>query len=197
MLEYRRRLPHFQPDGVPIFLTWRLYGSLPLHRLGELLVSQPTAGRAFVVADRELDRGGHGPRWLTDPRISRIVADAILAGEAERGFYKIHAWAIMPNHVHLLILPKVPVPTLARWLKGSTARSANRILGRTGQTFWQDESWDHWVRDSHQLHRLVRYIEENPVTAGLVSSAELWLGSSAFVAGETASTCVPATLVRG
>src|ERR1019366_9475061 len=102
MLEHRRRLPHFQPDGVPIFLTWRLQGSLPLHRAGNLLVSQPTPGRAFVVADRELDRGAHGPRWLGDIRISRLVADAVLAGENERGFYKLHAWVIMPNHVHLL-----------------------------------------------------------------------------------------------
>jgi putative transposase len=54
----------------------------------------------------------------------------------------------MPNHVHLLILPKVPVPILMRWLKGSTARSANLLLGRTGQPFWQDESYDHYARNS-------------------------------------------------
>ena len=81
--------------------------------------------------------------------------------------------------MHLLILPKVPVPILMRWLKGSTARSANLLLGRTGQPFWQDESYDHYARHSIQRDRIIAYIEENPVSAGLVSSAELWPWSSA------------------
>jgi type I restriction enzyme R subunit/putative DNA methylase len=85
----------------------------------------------------------------------------------------------MPNHAHLLILPKVPVPVIMRWLKGSTARRANLLLGRTGQRFWQDESFDHWVRHNTELDRIVQYIEENPLAAGLVSSAELWPWSSA------------------
>ena len=85
----------------------------------------------------------------------------------------------MPNHVHLLILPQVPVAVLRRWLKGSTAREANRILGRTGQPFWQDESYDHSLRQRSQIDRTVTYIEQNPVPAGLVGSAERWLWSSA------------------
>ncbi len=58
---------------------------------------------------------------------------------------------VMPYHVHLLILPQVSVAVLMRWLKGSTARSANRILGRTGQPFWQDESFDHYLRSPKQI----------------------------------------------
>ena len=85
----------------------------------------------------------------------------------------------MPNHVHMLILPAVPIPVLMRWLKGSTARSANRILGRTGQQFWQDESYDHYLRRSSQVDRTIAYIEGNPVAAGLVCSAERWPWSSA------------------
>jgi putative transposase len=68
---------------------------------------------------------------------------------------------------------------LMRWLKGSTARGANRILGRTGQPFWQDESYDHYLRNSPQVNRTIAYIEENPVSAGLVESAERWRWSSA------------------
>jgi type I restriction enzyme R subunit/putative DNA methylase len=85
----------------------------------------------------------------------------------------------MSNHVHLLILPKVAVSAIMRWLKGSTARSANQLLGRTGQPFWQDESYDHWVRNSKQFDRIIEYIEENPVSTGLVASPELWPWSSA------------------
>jgi REP element-mobilizing transposase RayT len=100
-------------------------------------------------------------------------------GASERRFYDLCAWVVMPNHVHLLILPLVPVPSLMRWLKGSTARSANRTLDRTGQRFWQEESFDHYLRGSHQLERTAAYIEGNPVSAGLVRSAEQWPWSSA------------------
>ncbi len=66
----------------------------------------------------------------------------------------------LPNQVHLPILPRVPVSALMKWLKGSTARGANQILGRTGMRFWQDESYDHYLRDSRQLNRTMAYIEE-------------------------------------
>jgi hypothetical protein len=55
-------------------------------------------------------------------------------------------------------------------LKSWTARQANQLLGRSGQPFWQDESYDHWVRNRRQRDRMVRYIEDNPVSAGLVAS---------------------------
>jgi len=118
-----------------------------------------------VAADRALDRNAAGPVWLKDPRIARLAMDTIEAGEGERGFYELCAWVIMPNHVHLLTLPEVPVPVITRWLKGSTARRANQLLGRTGQPFWQDESYDHWVRNRKELDRIIGYIEENPVSA--------------------------------
>ena len=107
-------------------------------------------------------------------------------GERERYFYDLRAWVIMPNHVHVLLEPKVPLSIITRWLKGSTARQANEILGRTGNTFWQNESFDHWVRNDEELNRIVRYIEYNPVTAGLVKTPEDWAWSSARLTGESA-----------
>jgi putative transposase len=180
MSEYRRRLPHFQPEGEYIFLTWRLWGSVAaeVRRIACL-----TKGQAFVVEDRALDRAT-GPRWLGDPRMAEIVADAIRAGESEKRFYELCAWVVMPNHVHLLILPKAAVPVIMRWLKGSTARRANQLLERTGQPFWRDESYDHWVRRRKKLDRITAYIEDNPVSAGLVNSRGDWLWSSAR-AGES------------
>ena len=61
----------------------------------------------------------------------------------------------------------------------SVVVSANQLLGRVGSTFWQDESFDHWVRNDHQFERITRYIEDNPVTAGLVKCAAEWPWSSA------------------
>jgi REP element-mobilizing transposase RayT len=177
MLEYRRRLPHFHPGDAYLFLTWRLWGSLPARPPS----SRPylTAGHASVAADRALDRAGAGPVWLKDPRIAGLVVETMLTGEQERRFYELRAGVVMPNHVHLAILPKVEVPVIMRWLKGSTARRANQLLGRSGQPFWQDESYDHWVRNRKELDRTIGYIEENPVSAGLVDSVELWPFSSA------------------
>jgi putative transposase len=55
-------------------------------------------------------------------------------------------------------------------LKSYTGHEANKILGRTG-SFWQHESYDHWVRDDEELARIVAYINANPVKAGLTKYA--------------------------
>ena len=75
----------------------------------------------------------------------------------------------MPNHVHAIFRPYAGMPAIMRWLKGRTSRVANRILGRTGRAFWQDESFDHWIRSAQELQYLVDYVEDNPLKAGLVN----------------------------
>jgi hypothetical protein len=74
-----------------------------------------------------------------------------------------------------------------------TAREANRILDRTGEAFWQEESYDHWVRDELEWGRIAKDIENNPVGAGLAakpedcpwsSGADLATHSTAAVSGE-------------
>jgi hypothetical protein len=70
-----------------------------------------------------------------------------------------------------------------RWLgplKGFTAYRANQILGRAGKQFWQDESYDHLVRNSVEFDRIRAYIENNPVKAGLVTAPEQFRWSSAY-----------------
>jgi putative transposase len=180
---YRRKLPHWHPDPADetfLFVTWRLAGSTPKIRLAERRTLTPhSPGRAFAALDREADKAAFGPVWLRDARITAVVADALHYGEAERHFYVLRAWVLMPNHVHLLLQPKTALPVITRWLKGSTARKANLILGRTGEVFWQDESFDHRVRDEAELDRLVRYVERNPVSAGLVVNPRDWPWSSA------------------
>jgi putative transposase len=89
------------------------------------------------------------------------------------------AFAVMANHVHVLLLPSVPPSRLLKSLKGLTVRAANRLLGRTGEPFWQRESYDHWVRDADQFQRITAYIENNPVKAGMAARAEDYAWSSA------------------
>jgi putative transposase len=167
---YRRRLPHWQPEGAPVFLTWHLKDSLPLHRYPPPCA--PSAGKAFLWMDRFLDTARTGPCWLRMPPVAALVVDAIAFGQHELRHYELGAFVVMPNHVHILVLPRVPLATLTRRLKGYTARQANRILGRTGEAFWQTESYDHWVRSEQEWGRIVRYIESNPVGAGLVTRPE-------------------------
>jgi REP element-mobilizing transposase RayT len=85
----------------------------------------------------------------------------------------------MPNHVHLLVTPDVAATRWLGPLKGFTAHEANRVLGRSGQPFWQDESYDHLVRSDTEFERIRNYIESNPMKAALVAAAESWLWSSA------------------
>jgi REP element-mobilizing transposase RayT len=87
------------------------------------------------------------------------------------GHYDLHAYVVMANHVHVLLFPHLSPSRLLQSLQGSTAREANRFLGRTGESFWQAESYDHWVRDQREWDRIKAYIQNNPVTAGLVREA--------------------------
>ena len=84
----------------------------------------------------------------------------------------------MANHVHVLLLPGMSPSQLLKSLKGHTAREANRLLGRTGEPFWQRESYDHWARNPAEFDRIATYIENNPVKAGLVQRAEDYRWSS-------------------
>jgi putative transposase len=129
--------------------------------------------------DSILDRATSGPFWLQDHTIARCVTEAMHHGARKLNFYVLHAFVIMPDHVHLLITPIVPLIRITNGLKGVTARDANAILQRTGQHFWQDESFDHWVRDPAQFDRIRAYIESNPVSAGLTTNPEAWPWSSA------------------
>jgi len=85
----------------------------------------------------------------------------------------------MSNHVHMLIDPHVEVAPITRSAKGDSARQANQILNRTGQPFWAIEPYERWVRDLEELENIIRYIEYNPVKAGLVENREEWPWSSA------------------
>ena len=175
MAEYRRRLPHFHPDGAHLFVTWRLDGSLPVAPPD---VVYATPGHAFAAEDRALAQARER-LWLSDTRVARQVAEAIRTGESRKQFYQLQAWVVMPNHVHVLILPRVALAQITHWIKGKTAREANLLLGRTGEPFWQEESYDRWVRNEREFHRIVAYVEENPVSAGLAAAPEDWPWSSA------------------
>jgi putative transposase len=179
MCYYERNLPHWHPTGTAIFLTWRLYGSLPAAIVQNVQSQKLAAGRQFARFDRHLDRAQLGPFWLRDPAIADSVVETLRKGEEMLHQYALRAYVVMPNHVHLLVVPRAPIPRITRSIKGVTSRNANRLLRRTGSPFWQDESFDHWIRDSAEERRIESYIEQNPVAAGLAQRPEDWPWSSA------------------
>jgi hypothetical protein len=128
--------------------------------------------------DRYLDRARSGPVYLRQEAIAQLVGDSLFRGVG-LGHYQLGPFAIMANHVHVLLRPLISPSKLLKSLKGVTAREANRLLQRTGEPFWRRESYDHWVRSEDEWHRIAAYIERNPVTAGLVSRIEDYTWSSA------------------
>lgn len=205
MTFYRRNLPHWHPEGKTIFITWRLYGSLPASRMKKKstgrnagateknacatrknerainileVAPEDFPGEQFLKFDGALDAAKRGPLWLADPEFADYAEYPILHG-AELGRFLLHAYVIMPNHVHLLLDPFVPLAKISGPLKGVAACDINARLGRTGKPLWQDESFDHWIRNSAEFDRIHHYIEWNPVLAGLVARSEDWKWSSA------------------
>ena len=137
--------------------------------------------------DRELNKAATGPRWLEDERIAGVVAKTLHYGTQQLHLYDLHAWVIMVNHLHILIHPHAELARITKSIKNYSAKQANRILHRTGP-FWRNESYDHWVRNEAEFYRIVRYIEDNPVAAGLVSTPEDWRFSSASAGQEAYDT---------
>ncbi len=120
--------------------------------------------------DRLLDAARSGPRHLAIPGVAGLVSECIRFGGIRD--YDLHAWVVMPNHVHLLITPRTEVSGFLRRLKGFTARQSTALLDLTGQDFWQEESYDHLVRTPEEFKRIEMYILNNPVRAGLARSIE-------------------------
>jgi len=174
-------LPHWYPDNTPLFLTWHLHGSLP-----QGLYPPPekvSSGQAFVWIDRFLDTTRKGPLFLFREDIAQVVVNSLQKGE-QLGHYRLHAWVLLGNHVHALLTPLIPPSRLTASLKGATARQANKLLGRTGEAFWQAECYDHWIRDEEEFRRVWSYIENNPVKAGLVTEPAAFRWSSAWRASK-------------
>jgi putative transposase len=198
-LSYHRHLPHMQPPGATLFITFRLAGSIPGEKLQQLLEEKEQIDKRLArigdpderarQADRErrksfgrwdaaLDSAACGPFWLRDERIAKLVADSLHYLDHDR--YTLDTFCIMPNHVHLVCTPLSKsdgvyhaMASIMHSLKRHTALHANQILERTGQ-FWQHENYDHVVRDELECNRIVTYVLNNPVSAGLVSSWEKW-----------------------
>jgi putative DNA methylase len=174
---YHRRLPHWDVVGESIFVTFRLFGSLPANRI--FPPARVSSGRAFVAMDRLLDTASTGPLFLRQESLAKIVVQAVVDGDQRFHRYQLHAYVVMANHVHLLVTPSEKTRDWLGPLKGFTGHQAKCLLKSLDTPFWQDESYDHLVRNVGEFDRVQRYIEWNPVKAGLVKTPEEFPWSSA------------------
>ncbi len=95
----------------------------------------------------------------------------------------LRAAVVMPDHVHLLLTPLAdeegwpyPLPAILKLIKGISARSVNKMLGTSGPV-WQEESFEHTLRNDGSLREKLEYIRENPVRRGLQLSPKITDGS--------------------
>ncbi len=150
----------------------------------------------FAAYDDYLDNNRE-VHWLDDPSVAALVRRSLYHWNNQK--YGLCAYCILPNHVHVLFRPfgeldveadresiepgeradaGNPLSEIMHSLKSYTAHEANKLLGREG-SFWQHESYDHWVRDEDELERIVAYINANPVKAGLAETSWQFVWSSA------------------
>jgi putative DNA methylase len=127
--------------------------------------------------ERALD-SGHGSGILEKPEVGEMVERTLLHFDGER--YRLHAWVVMPNHVHVLATPLGrSLSNIVQNWKSFTSRSINLHLGQRG-AFWAPEYFDRVVRDEVHYANALAYIAMNPVKAGLCGAAEDWRFSSAW-----------------
>lgn len=219
---YERLLPHIHPPDAVFFITFRLADSIPKSVIREYKSKKDWLDNELRRIERQksaetskkqrqsllefrrtwfkrfeeiLDSGKDSPLWLGTDAIRQIVAEKLLEDDIKK--YRLDAFCIMLNHVHVVFKPNISltdlhedktsertkfvseaetIPKIMQSLKGSTARQANLILKRTG-SFWETESYDHYIRGDDEFYRIVRYTLNNPVKAGLVNHWKDWAGT--------------------
>ena len=191
---YRRHLPHLQPLGGTFFVTFLLYGALPRSLLEKLqdeyiLIRMQNgkkgdmdveARKYFKKFDEALEQHKNSVYWLQNRNLAKVVADTFHYWDEKR--MELISYCIMPNHVHavfrLFEVNELEKPQYLNEIMGTikkyTARQCNLVLNRTGQPFWQPETYDRLVRDTDELYRIISYILDNPVKAGLCENRDAW-----------------------
>ena len=182
----RGYLPHCDFPDLVQFVTFRLSDSMPASRRGEwehLLEIEDNREKRTKL-EEYLDRG-IGECLLRRHEVAEMMQQVLLHFQGIR--YDLLAWAVMPNHVHVLVhVWRTPLAKLIQSWKSYSAGEANRMLGRSGE-FWEIEYWETYMRDEEQERTGVRYIEANPAKARLCAVSEEWQFSSARFRGAQSS----------
>jgi REP element-mobilizing transposase RayT len=182
-LHTRGYLPHVDAEGTTQFITFRLADSMPQHLhhqwRAELSAGEITDADLRKRIEHFLD-SGYGSCALRDRRVANEIRETLIKWNGKR--YRLIAWVVMLNHVHLLIELNegFTLSEVMHSIKSYTAHQANKIREQKGR-FWSVESFDRYIRDSRHFRNTIKYIEDNPVKAGLCKRREDWEFSSAYI----------------
>jgi REP element-mobilizing transposase RayT len=172
---HREYLPHYDGPDAAQHIIFRLADSLPSSVMDsfERLVREERTREI----DRHLDIG-HGEVLLREPDAAQIVATAL--GHFDGLRYALHAWCVMPNHVHVVVTPmgEHKLGEIVGGWKSFTAKEINKLLNRSGR-FWAADYFDRFMRNEEQFQTTVAYVENNPVAAALCTTPQQWPFSSA------------------
>jgi len=177
----RGYLPHYDPGATLQTVTYRLADSLPTEVVARLAETRRADAGQREEIERYLDAGA-GCCILRDS-----LADLLV--ENWRHFngwrYRLHAYVVMPNHVHLLI-ETADRTSLSKIVQSWKSYTAKRILAdpKAARFFlerrvWQPDFWDRFIRNEAHYRAAIEYIAQNPVKAGLVDRPSAWRWSYA------------------
>jgi putative transposase len=182
---FRGYLPHFDDGRSMQAITYRLGDSLPAHVLAQLGEQTLDDAKRRAAIEHYLD-AGHGFCILREPANAQVVIETWMHSEGRD--YHLHAWVVMPNHVHLLVEP-LAGNGIGQIVGAWKSISARKILRATASAaggpapgkrhVWQLDYYDRFIRNENHYRAAVDYIHENPVKAGLVRNAGQWPWSSA------------------
>lgn len=163
----RGYLTHCDAAGLVQHIVFGLADSIP----------RGTRSPSVLHTDRLLD-AGHGACHLRDPSCASFVETALLYADGER--YRLIAWCVMPNHVHVVVEQSegCPLADIIQSWKSAASHQINTHLKREGR-LWRREYFDRFMRDDDHLSATIAYVEDNPVRAGLAADAADWPRSSA------------------
>ena len=180
---WRGSLPHWEVVDGRYFVTLRQAGSLPREVEEELraqldgVCEHDWLARSRVYFRRLeawLDRCRLTDGLLAIPDVARQIETTILTYE-EIGYWKVLAYAVMPNHLHLFFrCGSLGLKGVMERFKRATARFIGRLECSAPKPFWQTEWFDHWSRSPQEDDRIESYIRNNPVRAGLVDEPKDW-----------------------
>ncbi len=166
---YRGFLPHCDDDTKIQFVTFRLYDSVPLDVIEmwktelEITEESEKSSAEFLKLQAKIfqyEDAGHGECLLVQKQVYDIVESTLLFYNNSK--YQILEYAIMPNHVHVLIkinagysLSKI----MHSW-KSYTTNRIQKLLNRKGK-IWMYDYFDRYIRNDEHLEKVIKYIQEN------------------------------------
>ncbi len=187
----QRNLPHIYPKGATFFITFCLHNVIPKRVANEIQDKYDTLineinekklskvdkkeklyklrKKYFATYDKILESYAQEDDHLKNTKVAKIIMKKMEEYDGEK--YKLLSYCVMSNHVHLLFCTagyeEASISDIMKLIKGGSAHSINQVLKRKG-TFWQKESYDHYVRNDKELGNIIHYILENPVRIGVV-----------------------------